>query len=196
MRGFGDLLHPGVERGHGALLLPGPLRQVSLLSLELTLYHAQAAPICTLFSIWPFLAPPLAQRLHTDFDTDIRFDNPRAPQIRLRPCDFEMLMEVVRKLRDLFAYGSSARERILQLGDDALIESLAKGVSGTLGGKTGIAPRIFLKKLVADVLDRIELHETFDPRKDYRLTIRSDELSAEERNSMPASSVEDIRLEL
>ena len=38
--------------------------------------------------------PPLAQRLHIDFDTDIRFDNPRAPQIRLRPFDFEMLMEV------------------------------------------------------------------------------------------------------
>lgn len=140
--------------------------------------------------------PPLAQRLHTDFDTDIRFDNPRAPQIRLRPFDFEMLMEVGRKVRDVFADGSSARERILQIGSDALIESLAKGVSGTLGGKTGVAPRIFLKKLVADILDRIELHETFDPRKDYRLTIRQDELSAEERNLMPASSVEDICLEL
>ena len=54
--------------------------------------------------------PPLAQRLHTDFDTDIRFDNPRAPQIRLRPFDFEMLMEVGRKVRDIFADGSSARE--------------------------------------------------------------------------------------
>ena len=95
-----------------------------------------------------------------------------------------------------FADGSSARDRIYEMGDDALIESLAKAVSGTLGGNTGIAPRIFLKKLVTDILDRIELYETFDPRKDYRLTIRQDELSAEERNLMPASSVEDIRLEL
>jgi hypothetical protein len=139
---------------------------------------------------------PLAQRLHTDFDTDIRFDNPRAPQIRLLPFDFEMLMDVGRKVRDIFAGGCSAPDRIFKIADDSLIESLAKNVSGTLGGKTGIAPRIFLKKLVADILDRIELHESFDPRKDYRLTIRDDELSTEERNLAPASSVEDIRLEL
>jgi len=138
--------------------------------------------------------PPLAQRLHTDFETDSRFDNPRAPQIRLRAFDFDSLIEVGRKVRDIFADGSSSRERILSVADDALIESLAKGVTGTLGGKTGIAPRIFLKKLVADLLDRIELHESFDPRKDYLLTIRQDELSEEEQNLLPASSVEQIRL--
>ena len=138
----------------------------------------------------------MAQRLHTDFDTNIKFDNPRAPQIRLRPFDFPMLMEVGTKVRNIFADGSPTRERLLRLADDSLIEALAHGVSGSLGGKTGIAPRIFLKKLVADILDRIELHESFDPRKDYRLTIRQDELSTEERNMMPASSVEDIRLEL
>ena len=32
---------------------------------------------------------PLAQRLHTDFGTDPRFDNPRAPQIRLRGFDLD-----------------------------------------------------------------------------------------------------------
>ncbi|MCF3648629.1 BREX system ATP-binding protein BrxD [Synoicihabitans lomoniglobus] len=140
--------------------------------------------------------PPLAQRLHTDFDTEMRFDNPRAPQIRLRAFDFDMLLEVGRKFRDIFADGSKVRDRILATVDDALIESLAKGVSGTLGGKTGIAPRIFLKKLVVDILDRVELHPGFDPRKDYRLTIKQDELNLEERNQMPASSVEDIKLEL
>lgn len=140
--------------------------------------------------------PPLAQRLQTDFDTDMRFDNPRAPQIRLKPFDMEMLLEVGIKVRDVFADGSKTTERVNRLADDALIGALAQGVSGTLGGKTGIAPRIFLKKLVADVLDRIELHEAFDPRKDYRLTIREDELSTEERNLMPANSVDDIQLEL
>ncbi len=140
--------------------------------------------------------PPLAQRLQTDFDTDIRFDNPRAPQIRLKAFDMDMLIEVGGKVRDIFAEGSSSSDRIRARADDALIRSLAEGVTGSLGGKTGIAPRIFLKKLVADLLDRIELHEAFDPRKDYRLTIREDELSMEERNSMPASSVEDIELRL
>lgn len=140
--------------------------------------------------------PPLAQRLQTDFDTDIRFDNPRAPQIRLKPFDMEMLQEVGTKVRDMFAHGSSVSERILERADDALINSLAKGVTGSLGGKTGIAPRVFLKKLVADLLDRVDLHEEFDPRKDYRLTIRESELSLEERNLVPASSLDDISLEL
>ena len=76
------------------------------------------------------------------------------------------------------------------------IKSLAEGVSGSLGGKTGIAPRIFLKKLVLDLLDRIEMHEDFDPRKDYRLTIRETELTPEERNASPAGSVEDVSLTL
>lgn len=140
--------------------------------------------------------PPLAQRLQTDFDTDIRFDNPRAPQIRLKPFDMEMMIEVGGKVRDIFADGSTAAERVRHLADNALIRSLADGVSGSLGGKTGIAPRIFLKKLVADLLDRIELHESFDPRRDYRLTIREEELSTEERNSMAATSVEDISLKI
>ena len=140
--------------------------------------------------------PPLAQRLHTDFDTDVRFDNPRAPQIRLKAFDIEMLLEVGMNVRDIFAEGSKTSERILQLADDELIKSLAQGVTGSLGGKTGIAPRIFLKKLVADLLDRIELYESFDPKKDYRLTISDGELSSEERNSMPASSVEDISLKI
>jgi hypothetical protein len=140
--------------------------------------------------------PPLAQRLQTDFDTDSRFDNPRAPQIRLSPFNMDMMIEVGVKVRDIFAEGSSSGDRVRDKANDGLIRSLAEGVSGSLGGKTGIAPRIFLKKLVADLLDRIELHKAFDPLKDYRLTIREDELSTEERNSMAADSVEDISLKL
>jgi hypothetical protein len=140
--------------------------------------------------------PPLAQRLQTDFDTDVRFDNPRAPQIRLKAFDMEMMLEVGGKVRDIFADGSTAVERVRNLAGDELIRSLAEGVSGSLGGKTGIAPRIFLKKLVAELLDRIELHESFDPRKDYRLTIREDELSMEERNTTAAATADDIDLKL
>jgi hypothetical protein len=140
--------------------------------------------------------PPLAQRLHTDFETDGRFDNARAPQIRLHPFSHEMLMEVGRKVRDVYADGSRNGGRMLQVADDDLLQSLARGVAGSLGAKTGIAPRLFLKKLVADLLDRIEDHPEFNPRSDYRLTIRDEELSVEERNSMAASSVDDISLEL
>ena len=37
---------------------------------------------------------PLAQRLHVDFQTDARFDNPRAVQIRLSPFDLNKLFLV------------------------------------------------------------------------------------------------------
>jgi hypothetical protein len=140
--------------------------------------------------------PPLAQRLQTDFTTEARFDNPRAPQIRLQAFDLSLLMAVGRKVRDLFADGSKEQDRIFAKADDTLLEALAKGVVGRFGGKVGIAPRIFLKKLVADLLDRIELHPDFDPRRDYRLTVREDELSEEERNLAPAGSVNEIDLKL
>lgn len=140
--------------------------------------------------------PPLAQRLHTDFDTDSRFDNPRAPQIRLSPFSFDMMVEVGIKVREIFSHGSPKADRINQLADDPLIETLAKGVAGKLGGSVGIAPRIFLKKLVADILDRIEMHGDFDPKNDYRLTLNEDELTPEERSFKPAESVDDIKLDL
>lgn len=140
--------------------------------------------------------PPLAQRLHTDFETNSRFDNPRAPQIRLRAFDRGALVEVGKKVRDIFVSGSRTPESIAARASDALIESLADAVTGELGGKVGIAPRLFLKKCVADLLDRIELYPDFDPAKDYRLTLRSEELTPQERNLMAASSVEDIPLDV
>jgi hypothetical protein len=63
--------------------------------------------------------PPLAQRLQTDFDTDMRFDNPRAPQIRLRPFDMDRMLEVGGRVRDIFAEGSSSADRIRHLADDS-----------------------------------------------------------------------------
>ena len=139
---------------------------------------------------------PLAQRLHTDFATDSRFDNPRAPQIRLPPFGNAEMLEVGRKVRDLFADGCSSSKRLRTIADDDLISRLAAGVAGRLGGKIGIAPRLYLKKLVSEVLDRIDLYPDFDPRKDYRLTIREDEMTEEERNSAPATSVDSIQLKL
>ena len=138
---------------------------------------------------------PLAQRLHTEFSADGRFDNPRAPQIRLRPFGNAEMLEVGRKVRDLFTDGCSSPVRLCARADDDLIKRLAAGVTGKLGGKTGIAPRIYLKKL-ADLLDRIDIHEQFDPAKDYQLTILEGELTEEERSSAPAASVDAIQLKL
>jgi hypothetical protein len=39
---------------------------------------------------------------------------------------------------------------------DEVLRAVARQVTGKLGQKTGIAPRLFLKKLVDGVLDRVD----------------------------------------
>ena len=134
--------------------------------------------------------PPLAQRLAVDFDTDARFDNPRAPQIRLAGFSLDSLEELGRRVRDIYATGADAPDRIARLVDDTYIRDLARGVAGHLGDRVGVAPRIFLKKLVGDVLDRVDQFEDFDPRRDYALTLRAAELTDSERE---AAALGDVR---
>jgi hypothetical protein len=139
---------------------------------------------------------PLAQRLHVDFGTDARYDNPRAVQIRLAGFDLGALTEVGVRVRDIYATSSANKERILSAAGDDYVEHLARAVTGELGGRVGIAPRIFLKKLVADVLDRIDQYPDFDPRLHYSLTMNPSELNEVERASAAAASVDDIELHL
>lgn len=135
--------------------------------------------------------PPLAQRLATDFTTDPRFDNPRAPQIRLRNFDIDRLVEVGTRVREVYADGAGDPTRIRAVVDDAYIGDLARALAGKLGGQVGVAPRLFVKKLVVDVLDRVDLHADFDPRRDYALTVSGSELTDTER---AAASPDDIEL--
>ena len=125
---------------------------------------------------------PLAQRLHTDFTAEARFDNPRAVQLRLTGLNVEGLCEVGGRVRDLFADGCASGQRLSSIADDRLVRSLANAVTGGLGGKVGIAPRLFLKKLV-DLLDRIDAFADFDPRRDYTLKLGAGELTDIERNA-------------
>lgn len=134
--------------------------------------------------------PPLAQRLATDFTTDARFDNPRAPQIRLQNFDIDRLVEVGVRVREVYADGSADPARIRDVVDDTYIRDLAGAVAGKLGGKVGIAPRIFLKKLVADILDRVDQFPDFDPRTHYALTVSGNELSDTERAAVSPDDVE------
>ena len=61
-------------------------------------------------------------------------------------------------------------------------------MAGALGGRIGVAPRVFLKKLVADVLDRVDQFPDFDPRIHYALTLTDGELTAVERNAARGAS--------
>lgn len=141
--------------------------------------------------------PPLAQRLHADFTTDARFDNPRAVQVRLPGFSRESLLELGAKVRNLFASGSDDPGRVRTLVDDAYIGDLADGVAGSLGGRIGVAPRVFLKKLVGDVLDRVDQFPDFDPRAHYSLTLGEGELTTVERNAARgAASLDDIVLDI
>jgi hypothetical protein len=135
--------------------------------------------------------PPLAQRLATDFSGDPRFDNPRAVQIRLPGFDQASLGELGRKARDL--YCEDAAPRVVSVVDDVYLADFARALAGEMGGKVGVAPRVFLKKLVADVLDRVDQFEDFDPRRDYQLTVRRQDLTSDE---WAAVSVDDVDLDL
>lgn len=137
---------------------------------------------------------PLAQRLHVDFGTDRRFDNPRAVQIRLAPFDQGSLVAVGKRVRDIYAQTQPNETRLRSVVTDEYIETLARAVAGGLGGKVGVAPRLFLKKLVADVLDRVDLHESFDPGQHYSLTLSESEMTANERAAAGATNVDDIVL--
>jgi len=138
---------------------------------------------------------PLAQRLHTDFSGDPRFDNPRAVQIRLPNFDFGRLVAVGVRVRDIYAEGRPNSDRLLNTVDDNYIELLAHGVAGELGGGIGIAPRVFLRKLV-DVMDKVDEHADFDPRRDYALTVSDGELTLEEREARRPRTADDVALDV
>ncbi|WP_121748718.1 BREX system ATP-binding protein BrxD [Streptomyces sp. E2N166] len=137
---------------------------------------------------------PLAQRLATDFGTDPRFDSPRAVQLRLPGFDLASLGELGRKVRRVYEATARNPERVAERADDAYLDELARAVTGSLGGKAGIAPRLYLRKLVADVLDRVDTFGDFDPRAHYTLTVRTSELDEVERNA--AANAGDVSLEL
>lgn len=139
---------------------------------------------------------PLAQRLHVDFQTDARFDNPRAVQIRLPAFNFERLCQVGCKVRDIYRQHAQASERIAGRCNDNYVRELANAVAGKLGGKVGVAPRIYLKKLVGDILDRIDQFPDFDPTQHYALTLTDSELVPIERQAVGATNIDEIELEL
>ncbi|HET8994981.1 MAG TPA: BREX system ATP-binding protein BrxD [Rhodococcus sp. (in: high G+C Gram-positive bacteria)] len=135
------------------------------------------------------LLPPLADRLHTDFSRDPRFDNPRAPQLRLTGFDLDRLVELGGRVRELFCSGIDSADRVRATADDEFLRRFASAVAGGLGGRVGIAPRLFLRKLV-DVLDVIELHLDFDPYADYDVKIAASEMSAAEREVVNADDID------
>nr|RZI35790.1 hypothetical protein BJQ95_01817 [Cryobacterium sp. SO1] len=145
--------------------------------------------------------PPLAQRISADFSGDPRFDNPRAPQLRLTGFTQDSLRELGIRVRNIYAAGADANDRVSTLVDDDYVAELAQAVAGQLGGRVGVAPRLYLRKLI-DVMDRVDQFDDYRPRRDYPLTVSANELNDLEREAAHlgdlrgASSVDDVDLDL
>lgn len=117
-------------------------------------------------------------------------------QIRLQGFDLVALTAAEAKVRNLFATDSSASARVTARVDDVYFADLAHSVSGRLGGKVGVAPRLYPRGLIADVLDRVDQFPDFDPRRHYAPTINEREMSAAERAAAGAASVDDVELDV
>lgn len=113
---------------------------------------------------------PLADRVQTRFGDDPRFDNLRAPQVRLASFDRAKLAEVGRRVRDLFP--TKSPQRLRTKVDDRFIDALVLQTTSAFGGQVTVVPRLFLRELV-DILDRVDLHPDYDPTQ--RLTLEIDE---------------------
>lgn len=139
-------------------------------------------------------SPALAQRLATSFGKDAKFDNSRAVQIRLQPFDMEKLLIVGRRVRDL--YPGDGSERLRERVNDEILKHLARGVCGKLGGRVGVAPRVYLKRLI-DVLDRAHEHPDYEPSVHEEVIVEAAELSDEEAAAAGVTrGVDDIALDV
>ena len=139
--------------------------------------------------------PALEQRLYQDFSGDARFDSAKATQIRLLSFDVARLVEVGKKVRDL--YPAQHADRVAARVDDPTIETLASAMIGKLGGRVGVAPRLFVRKLISELLDKVDEHEAYDPKRDFQLVVDAREMTSAERDAAGLeASVEDIELDL
>lgn len=124
--------------------------------------------------------PPLAARIGVDFSGDPRWDNPRAPQVRLLGFKRETLQELGERVREIYATGSPAADRIESLVTDDYLAGLGDTIAGRLGGKVGVAPRLYLRKLV-DTLDKVEQFPDYTPTEASAVAVADGELNADER---------------
>lgn len=137
--------------------------------------------------------PPLAARIGVDFSGDPRFDNPRAPQVRLLGFQRDSLLELGQRVRDIYLTGSPVADRIETLIGDDYLGVLADTVAGRLGGRVGIAPRLYLRKLI-DILDKVEQFPDYIPEDAGRVAVADAELNDDERAAV--GGVDEIKLDV
>lgn len=120
---------------------------------------------------------PLYQRVQVNFGEDARWDNLRAPQVRLLPFNEERLLTVGRRVRDIYPAKNAAR--VEALVDERFLRALVAQVTAGFGARVALAPRLFLRELV-DVMDRVDLHADYNPVEHYKLNLDDAKLTPEE----------------
>jgi hypothetical protein len=133
-------------------------------------------------------AAALYQRVHVNFSEDTQFDNLRAPQVRLSPFTDERLRTVGTRIRNL--YPAKNPTRVAERVDDTFLRALVSQLTAGFGGKVALAPRMFLRELI-DVMDRVDLHEAYNPREHYKLELDDGKLTAEELAAKHGGPVEE-----
>ena len=93
------------------------------------------------------------------------------------PFDRDRLFEVGQRVRDL--YPSAQPTRLQATVSDAFLRALVDQVTKGFGGRVAVAPRMFLRALT-DVLDRVDMHQDFDPVQHYKLELDLAQLKPEE----------------
>lgn len=136
---------------------------------------------------------PLYQRVQVSFGDDPRWDNLRAPQVRLLPFTQERLLAVGRRVRAI--YPAKNAERVAGRVDDGFLEALVNQVTTGFGGKVALAPRLFLRELV-DILDRVDIHADYEPAAHYQLVLDDSKLTAEELAAKHGRPVEGDETEI
>ncbi|MCC6559380.1 MAG: BREX system ATP-binding protein BrxD [Polyangiaceae bacterium] len=100
------------------------------------------------------------------------FPDMDAVQLRLPPFDVHRLIDVGRRVRDLYeACHPGTAHRVT----DGFLERLAREVAGAFGGQIEVTPRRYLRELVS-VLSRVRRHDAFIPDEHY--AFRLDEAGA------------------
>lgn len=132
--------------------------------------------------------PPLYQRVQVNFSDDTRFDNLKAPQVRLSPFNDMRLLTVGTRIRDL--YPAKNPTRLTERVTDVFLKGLVAQVTSGFGGKVALAPRLFLRELI-DVLDRVDIHAEYDPTEHYQLELDDAKLTPEELAAKHGRPVEE-----
>ena len=196
LRGLLSLLREAGHRGlvlvldevETLLRLRGPERQKSLEALRQlvdALDRNQFPGLLLLVTGTPDLfesprgvreLPPLHERIRC-LSREGEPENLRQPQLRLPAFDRDRLLQVARRVRDL--YPSADPDRLASRASEAFLGQLADRVTTGFGGRVDLAPRMFLRELV-HVLDLVDQHPDYDPSASYRFQPPTADLRAEE----------------